>query len=156
MFRRNGADSEKAKINKCGEYYNIAKKINNLFITCSAAPQLLINYLSFDDKTLTEEADKMLPQSLITDYLLPWAELLQRNEVPFDKVHLLFYSLLCKIKMPFLSLQDQCLLAQVQIAASHRNLIPKMNENKELRDGLHTLTTFFASEYEKHFVTILL
>lgn len=144
-------ESDEAKIKKCGEYYTLAKKLNNLFITITQLPHLLIIYLDTDRRTLMEEAAKLLPISPITPYLLPWAQLFCTNQIPLDKIYLLFYAIICKIAIPRLNNEEKTLLCKLQRNAAERNLTLEKYGSRCLQTGFIKLADFFASEYSKFY-----
>ena len=125
--------------------------MNNLLLTCFSSPQLLVNYLQTDVNELTEEADKLLPHNPIPDYLLPWAKLMHCNEIPLDKIYILFYASLCKISIPNLSRSDRAFVQSLQKSAVERNLLPSLEGNMKLQEGYDKLATFYASEFSKNF-----
>ena len=144
-------ENNQDKIAACGDYYILAKRLNNLFITLTTKPALLFKYLQTKDKTLLKESDKMLPFSPITNYLLPWAELLQNNQVPLDKVYVLYYSILCRIIIPGLSPQDSLALKNLQQNCSKTNLIFEEYGSTKVQKGFDTLTSFFCQQYLWHY-----
>ena len=151
MSHGDSATVKAVKAIDCGEYYTLAKKLNNLFITLTTAPRLLFNYLDREDRTLFEVACELFHQSPPREYLLPWAEILQSNEVPFDRVYLLFYAIICKIELPALSLRDHMILAGLQKRVAQENLIPSEYGSMEIQEGFQKLATFFVFEYHKNF-----
>ena len=151
MSHGDSAGIKAAKTVDCGEYYTLAMKLNTLFITLTASPLLLFNYLEKEDRILFQTSNKTLPRTPITPYLLPWAEILKTNQVPLDRVYLLFYAIICKIELPALTLNDHMIFAGLQKRAAQLNLIPSEYGSKEIQDGFERLTTFFVSEYQKYF-----
>ena len=149
MKMTSAPETNEAKIAKCGEYYVLAKKLNNLFITCTAHPRLFAKYLEKDDETLIKRSEKLLPRSPITKYLLPWAELFMNNQVPLDQIYILFYSIVCHITVKLLPPEY---LEKLQGDAIARNLQAEIYESEALKAGFEKLTAFFVTEYSKYFV----
>ena len=138
-------------IARFGEYYILAAKLYNLFVTCTRAPWLLLRYFEIEDRTLLTESEKLVPDASATPYFLSWAQLMHRNEVPLERVYVLFYSIICQITIPHLSFQDLFILKARQRSAAEANLTPSEYGSKELYEGFQKLTTFFVSEYQKLF-----
>lgn len=151
MTQRVSEVSQEDEIAKCGEYYLLAQKLDNLFQTILDSPILLLNYLETEDKKLLDTSCALMPRSPKPRYLLPWAKLLQSNQVPLDQVCVLFYSIICGLEFPFLSAGDQLVLQKAQKDAAELNLDAAAYGSPALEKGFKKLTTFFASEFKKYF-----